>query len=587
MKIFYQLCFAFLLLSVIPSCKKKEKIADEKESTKLNSFKIEAKNNAGFIENDLTCKIVDNQIDLSIPTGVNYSSLIATFAIEGSTVTIDGVVQHSGITTNDFSKPITYTITATNGTSVTYNVVIKSVEDEVLKFSSYSLLKSYNTELTENIDFALVNDTLMGTYGGYVKSFRPTFSTPAKEVSIGDVKQTASMSSVDLTQTLTYTLTSAIGRKKDIVVKLKYKNIPHIYITTTGNLPIISKDDYLTGNIEIVGDADYASFKATTKVKGRGNTTWAYAKKPYKIKLDKKASIFGMGEDKEYVLLANYLDPSLMTNAVAQKAGLLLNMPYNNHIVPVDLTVNGTYLGSYMLTEQVTVNTNRIGIVDGGVLLELDSYYDEDYKFKSTNYNLPVNIKYPELTDQSQVTAFQSDFQILENLIKAPSFPNNNYADYIDLNQLANYLLVTNLVCNTEIGHPKSTYVYKPKNGKYTLGPLWDYDYAFSYQTGPHFNSTTTSMFYINAVGSTFFSRFFLDPAFKTIYKQKWIDFKASKLPQLQSYVDAYSATIKNSYGYDYKIWKRGNGSLDSYTIAMKNWLQGRATYMDNYVASF
>lgn len=585
MKNLSKLCFVFLVVLFVSSCKKKEKIAGPNETAAITSFKIEAKNNLGFIESDLACTIVDRDIEIAMPEGINSSSLVASFTFTGSKITVGNSIQQSAVTANDFSKTLKYTVVATDGTSSTYNVVIKNLEDEALKFSTFSLLKTYNTALTEDIHFKIVNDTLMGTYTGYIKTFKPSFSTLSKNVSIATVTQTSNISAVDLSKTVTYKLTSNIGRQKNIVVKLNYKNIPHVYITTNGNTPIVSKDDYLNANIEIVGNYEYAGFKATTKIKGRGNSTWQYDKKPYKLKLDQKASIFGMGEDKEYVLLANYLDPMLMTNAVALKAGELLDMPYNNHIVPVDLTINGVYLGNYNLTEQITVNANRINIEDGGVLLELDSYFDEDYKFKSNNFNLPVNIKYPKLTNQNQVAPIKTDFQIMENLVNSSSFPNNNYADYIDLDKLVDYLLITNLVCNTEIGHPKSTYVYKPKNGKYTMGPLWDYDWAFDF-SGTYFSSTTTSMFDNGGTGARFFRKFFLDPKFKAKYQQRWNYFKRAKLPDLLTFVDSYSKSISASYAQDYKLWDNGTGNLPNYTSQMKSWLQGRASYMDNYSAS-
>ncbi|TDG36063.1 hypothetical protein EZJ43_10290 [Pedobacter changchengzhani] len=589
MRIYLKLFFIISIVSAVTSCKKKEDILEQtKIPGRLIAFKIESKNNAAYIQSDLYGMTGDNEIKIDVPNGINYSSLVATFSFEGAKVEVNGVNQVSEKTVNDFSKPLIYKVTGSDGTVGSYTITINKVDDVGLKFSSFYILKSYNDKISNDIQFSVVNDTLTGDFSGYVKSFKPTFVTSAVDVRVGNEKQYSNISTLDLTRVINYTLTSPTGQKKDVVVKLNYKNIPHLYINTAGKQPIISQDDYLTADLDIVGNQDYAGFKATTKVKGRGNSTWSYDKKPYRLKLDKKVSIFGMREGKDYVLLANYLDPTLMLNATALNVGKLLNMPYTNNIVAVDVTINGVDMGNYMLTEQIEVSSSRINIEDGGKLLELDSYFDEDYKFYSNGYGLPVNIKYPKLTNQSEVVAIKSDFQIMENLVKASSFPNNNYADYIDLNELANYLLVTNLICNIEIGHPKSVYMFKPKNGKYTAGPLWDYDWAFSFDGGgTYFTSASTSMFYTEGAGKNFFSRFFLDPNFKTIYKQKWLAFKATKFPALLSYVDTYSATIKASHAYDQTLWRTGQLDISSYTQSLKNWLNGRATYMDNYVASF
>src|SRR5690606_14498507 len=219
----------------------------------------------------------------------------------------------------------------------------------------------------------------------------------------------------------------------------------------------------------------------------RGNSTWGMPKKPYRLKLDNKASLLGLSAEKDWILLANYLDGTLMLNAVASKTAQLLEMPYTNTMIPVDVTLNGEYMGNYMFTEHKEVEKNRIDVTNGGILLELDTYFDEAWQFKSEHYELPVMIQYPELEDYLFEEAtierdrIMADFQILEDAVFDESFPNNNYLDYIDANALVNYLIVYNLTRNVEINHPKSTYLHKQKDGKYMMGPIWDFDWAFDY----------------------------------------------------------------------------------------------------------
>lgn len=84
-------------------------------------------------------------------------------------------------------------------------------------------------------------------------------------------------------------------------------------------------------------------YEGTTQIRGRGNSTWEMPKKPYRLKLDKKSVILGLGEERDWILLANYIDPTLMLNAVAFKIGQLLELPFTNHAIPVDLYLNGEY----------------------------------------------------------------------------------------------------------------------------------------------------------------------------------------------------------------------------------------------------
>jgi hypothetical protein len=278
-----------------------------------------------------------------------------------------------------------------------------------------------------------------------------------------------------------------------------------------------------------------------------------------------------------------------MFNAVAMKTGQLLEMPYTNNIIPVELTINNTYMGSYAFTEQVAVGKNRVNIEDGGTLLELDTYYDEPWKFKSTNYNLPVMVKYPELSSESGVSVLKNEFQVMENAIASSTFPGSNYTDYLDINSLVNLFIVCNLTDNEELNHPKSLYIYKPKDGKYSFGPLWDFDWAFGFEgTGTHFEKYDNALLWnSSSVGTVFFKRLLSDPKVKILFKQKWIAFKSVKMPELMTYLNKYATTIEASKKRDFAKWGTGSGDFTTDYQKMRAWMIKRAGYIDSFVANF
>lgn len=80
-------------------------------------------------------------------------------------------------------------------------------------------------------------------------------------------------------------------------------SLPVVYIDTENHAPIVSKDYYLNGTIEMQGNDRFNSdtttlYTGALEIKGRGNSTWGMPKKPYKLKLDKKTDIFGYGKSK-------------------------------------------------------------------------------------------------------------------------------------------------------------------------------------------------------------------------------------------------------------------------------------------------
>lgn len=452
-----------------------------------------------------------------------------------------------------------------------------------LAIESFVFEKSNNPELTEDIVFTIKDGIVSGELRSYFFNSTPTFTSNASEVQVNGIEQVSGENTVDFREPIIYRLKSASGEVKDFKVNIDWNTaLAQVNIKTTTGASITSKEDYLESSVVFDGQSKYDDLTTTGKVKGRGNSTWGLPKKPYKIKLDSKEPVFGLKQEKDWVLLANYLDGTHLLNAVAMKIGQLLEMPFTNTIIPVEVSVNNEYLGLYMLTEQIEVKSNRVNVDDDGILLELDSNYDEDWQFKSKGFGLPVTLKFPEPDDASGLNIVKGQFESLEELMTREDFPNNNYLDYIDANSIANYIIVYMLTDNEEINHPKSTYIHKNSSGKFNMGPIWDFDWAFGYEgTQQHFSRYNSPLFWANqSSGTRFFSKFLEDPKIKAQIKENWTNFRANNFEELLTYVDEYAFIIRGATKRDYKVWSR-TGS-DATTV--KNWLENRSTYMTSYI---
>ena len=182
-------------------------------------------------------------------------------------------------------------------------------------------------------------------------------------------------------------------------------SVPIVRINVVDSLLPADKETYLDATISIEGNGVIPSVSnLPVSIKGRGNSSWKKkpeAKNPYRLKFPKKQNLLGEGKGKNWVLLANNRRGSMLTNAIAQYLAYLVGIPFVNHIVPVELYMNGIYWGSYNLTEKVGISSNSIKLrnEERAVLLELDSYFDADEKFVSHPYQLPVN-NTPDFSDQ-------------------------------------------------------------------------------------------------------------------------------------------------------------------------------------------
>lgn len=574
----------FLLFS---ACKDEEpSISSTKE---LLNFSILKSDNQGKVANDVEASIQGSVITLPLDKYDDLKSLIAVFEYNGKSITIDGVEQESGVTSNDYSQPLVFTVEAEDGSKQQYTVEIALKDAGVL--SAFRFLKKNNAFLTADVSSSIGEESIIPLVTFSQSELIPTFTTNAVKVLVDEVEQKSGMTKNDFSSPVVYQFIMRNGETFQYTVKAEFllSAIPELTITTTDPsiAEIPSKDYYLEGTLAVNGRGGYEDYTGKTEVKGRGNSTWGYPKKPYRLKLNKKAEICGLGKAKNYVLLANHLDPTLMLNSVAFKIGRLLELPFTNHAIPVDVVLNGIYKGSYLLTEQIEVKENRVDLDENNsVMWELDSYWDDEPKFKSTAFNLPVMVKDPDLTTE-QFEYWKKDFNAFTTQFAKEPLEGNSYVDMIDIESVAKFLITFNLVHNMEINHPKSVFLHKEGNGKYVMGPIWDFDWAYDYEgTSNHFGRYNTPLFSssMNGVGTAFFQRFLQDSRVKAIYKRTWQDFKNNKLDALLQYVDDYAVMLKPSVERNSELWENTR-SFDTKVKELKTWLRNRADYIDSEVS--
>lgn len=303
----------------------------------------------------------------------------------------------------------------------------------------------------------------------------------------------------------------------------KLTNIPTVYIETFGKQSITSKDEYIYANMIYVNDTAVIRYDSL-KIRGRGNSTWGLAKKPYRIKFKESTKFLGKGfaKNKSWVFLANHADKSLLRNAVTFTMGEFMGLDFNPAVHFVDLVINGTYLGNYHITDQINVDNKRVEIfeqeepadeaanITGGYLLEVDGFgYSEPYKFY-TDKGVLLSIKSPDedVINNRQVEYIKGCLNGFENALFSNGFtdPESGYRAHVDSASFVNWYMATELSANVDGFW--STYMYKEKDDpKLYFGPLWDYDIAYNN---------------CNRVGDVMY-RSMIDAAFADDLSKKWV----------------------------------------------------------------
>ena len=175
----------------------------------------------------------------------------------------------------------------------------------------------------------------------------------------------------------------ALSAWEGVVFNASCSELPKLYIEAEEDFADIGKEEWVPAQFTLtLGTKQFSGgdYEGAGAVKGRGNSSWNYPKKPYSIKLDSKASLLGIPKTKKYAVIPSYYDGSLMRNYITYKTYQgLVGIDYVPKCEFVDVYLNGEYNGIYILVERIDIEKNKIDIeeadasdLSGGYLIEKD-----------------------------------------------------------------------------------------------------------------------------------------------------------------------------------------------------------------------
>ncbi len=351
-------------------------------------------------------------------------------------------------------------------------------------------------------------------------------------------------------------------------------NLPAIYIETENNAPIVSKEDYINATLHYVDDKGVTTYDVL-EVRGRGNSTWGLAKKPYRLKFGKKTEFLGpeRAKAKSWTLLANYGDKALIRNAVASQIGSFVGQPFTAAAQFVDLTLNGTYLGNYQVSDQMEVREKRVEIdeqdevpaedanITGGYFLEVDGFATSEPVYYRTKKNILVTVKSPDedIIVDRQLNYIKNHMQLFEDALFSADFKDEvkGYRPYVDSLTLASWYISTELTGNVDGFW--STYMYKKKDDqKFYWGPLWDYDIAFNNcnRVGDVSRELMMNKGFGSDLTKVWMIQMWKDPWFVRLINRTWKDcVKRGIEEHLIQYIDSMAGVLEQSQAMNFKKW--------------------------------
>ncbi len=344
------------------------------------------------------------------------------------------------------------------------------------------------------------------------------------------------------------------------------ENIPVLYLETENGAIVESKSIYLSATFALDGEnTEIPSLNEThIRLRGRGNSTWKWDKKPYKIHFDEPTSILGLPAAEEWALFANYADKSLMRNGLAQEMASVLSFDYCPAQVYVDLFLNGEYLGVYTLGEHLEEGEGRIEVIHdmaqrdcgyfieaGGVVSGVDVKGMNYFHAGLVKFALIKGPEYNALTSE-QFEYIKKYMQEADKAVKS----GEGYEEYLDLETLIDWLIMIELSNNTDCAWRRSTYFTKNPGEKVKMGPVWDFDLAFgNFSKDVAGFDVWVSTSEDDYVGETWSTHLFKDPEFQKAFKARWEEVKDKLLETARAYTDQTYEMLYPSAEHNFDRW--------------------------------
>ena len=411
--------------------------------------------------------------------------------------------------------------------------------------------------------------------------------------------------------------------------------LPTVYLHIDGGQAEVDKMNesenhsyHCSGTMDIIvpegfgyvdSDADLSSVTGLgMDIRGRGNSTWNNDKKPYKIKLNEKTKILGMGKNKHWALIANAFDPSLMRNRITYWLGKELGLEFTPSGYPVDVFMEDEYYGSYMLCETIRVDKNRVEIdeldesvtggeaLTGGYFVQFMQDFGEVSTFstkKGTNLqNVEPNFDPNDdgYENEAQMNYIRGYIQEAEDAIfegetvddsTSSGYRKIDYRDYIDIESAALYWLFQEFTLNSDAYNTGSSYFYKTRDkdgkpGKIFWGPLWDFDFAWDF--GDTYEGLDDEVFLTETPWMTAMMTDRTEGGLPDTIREYWPVMKAKLeyIVEPGGLLDQYKEEVRASEEYD--VAKNGAddrfADYDEAVDNLRTWIKNRIGYVDENI---
>jgi len=358
-------------------------------------------------------------------------------------------------------------------------------------------------------------------------------------------------------------------------------------------------------------------------IETRGSTSQSYPKKQYSFETrdstgaNNNVSLLGLPKENDWILYGPYDDKSLIRNAFEYKLANDLGW-YASRTRYCELVLNGDYQGIYVLMEKIKRDKNRVDISElnpedisgealtGGYIIKIDKTTGEDIggwysSFPPYFYQKDrIFFQYHD-PKASEIVSEQKEYiqSYMKNMESALWFADLSdssihYSEYINTESFVDYFILTEIGKNVD-GYRLSTFMYKDrdsKHGKLTMGPVWDYNFAFgrvSYDNAQYTWGWQVDWPGVKYRNIPFWWDYLLsDEDFSNRIVSRWQDLREDVFSndRLMHIMDSLVLHIDEAEGRNFKRWHVPEDSIKypDEVKFLRDWLRERLIWMDNNI---
>jgi len=355
-------------------------------------------------------------------------------------------------------------------------------------------------------------------------------------------------------------------------------------------------------------------------------------KKPYSIETrnadgsDRAVALLGMPKEADWVFIAPYSDKSLIRDALTFELARRI-MPWASRYRFVELMVDTSYQGIYLVAEKIKRDKNRVNIsklelddlagdsLTGGYIFKLDKFtgalvdgWESPYPAIAGSPQKPFyqyHFPKPEDIANGQKNYIKTWMNAFEKVMQSPQFadPNNGYSKYLDVESFVDFTLINEIAKNVD-GYRLSTFFHKDRDSKDShlhAGPVWDFNIAYgnaNYCTceryegwGIDFNDHCGNDYWVIHF---WWNKMWDDPAYRLRISQRWKQLRTSTFTdaKVMGLVDSLVGIVQPAQQRNFDRWPIlfdwtwpnafCCGTYDNHVDYLREWLVNRMHWMDN-----